>query len=248
MRLRDMGAEAVLLGGGGRAILLQLAHPSVGHAVAEHSTFGTDPTRRLRHTLAYVYALFWGTPAQAQFVTAMVEKAHAPVHSTAYDANDPVLQLWVNATLYDSAVMVHERVFGPLSTADADAIYDDYAEIGVALRMPRALWPADRAAFQRYWDASVTLLAVDEVTRGVARTLHHPPVAPLWLRASMPLARFLTAGLLPPGLRAAYGLKWNEKRQHRFDRMMLATALVYPHLPRALRHWPKNHLLGKIPG
>lgn len=242
-----MGDEAVLLGGGGRAILLQLANPAVGHAVAEHSSFASDPTRRLRHTLTFVYALVWGTPSQAAAVTAMVNRAHAPVRSETYNAADPTLQLWVNATLYETAVTMHERIFGPLSDSDADAIYSDYSAIGVALQMPRDLWPADRAAFRRYWDTSVAALAVDDITRGVAHTLLHPPTAPLWLRAVMPLARLFTAGMLSPELRAAFGLPWSARRQRLYERMLRATALTYPHLPRGLRHWPKNHLLKQIP-
>jgi uncharacterized protein (DUF2236 family) len=242
-----MGAEAVLLAGGGRAILLQLAHPAVGHAVADHSNFASDPTRRLRHTLTYVYALLWGTPEQAAFVTAMVNRAHEPVASASYNAADPELQLWVTATLYDSAATMYSRIFGPMDDADADAIYADYALIGVALQMPRELWPADRAAFADYWRATAATLEVDDTTRAVSRTLLHPPTGPLWLRAAMPLARLLTAGLLSPELRESFGLPWDTRRQRRFDRIMRATARVYPRLPRAMREWPKNHLLRGVP-
>lgn len=242
-----MGAEAVLLAGGGRAILLQLANPAVGHAVAEHSRFATDPTRRLRHTLTYVYALYWGTPEQAAFVTQMVNRAHAPVQSDRYSATDPHLQLWVAATLYESAVTVHERIFGPLTTDEADAIYAEYATIGVALQMPRELWPADRAAFANYWATSIAALKVDETTRDVAHTLLHPPTGPLWLRAAMPLAGFLTIGLLCPELRTAFALPWSNTKQKRFERMLRATSVIYPRLPKRLRHWPKNHLLKSLP-
>jgi uncharacterized protein (DUF2236 family) len=243
-----MGAEAVLLGGGGRAILLQLANPGVGHAVAEHSSFASDPTRRLRHTLTFVYALYWGTPAQADFITQMVNRSHAPVKAPGYDATDPDLQLWVNATLYESAVTVHERVFGPLSDQDADAIYNDYAEIGTALQMPRELWPATRADFQVYWDERIALLQVDDVVRSVAFTLLHPPTGPLWLRAAMPLAALVTAGLLSPELRDAFALPWSSGRQRRFDAVMWLTVRLYPRLPRRLRELPKDRLLRTIPG
>jgi uncharacterized protein (DUF2236 family) len=169
------------------------------------------------------------------------------VAAPGYSATDPALQLWVNATLYDSAIRVHERVFGPLGPADADAVYADYAEIGVALQMPRALWPADREAFGRYWADATAGLRVDPVTRQVARTLLKPPTGPLWMRAAMPLVSLLTAGLLSPELRRAFALPWGARRQRRFDLVMGATALLYPRLPRALRHWPKNHLLRGVP-
>ncbi len=244
--LRRIGAEGILLAGGGTAILLQLADPAIGHAVADHSTFAADPLRRLRNTLTYVYALVFGTPAQAHRVTAMVATAHAPVRSASYDAADPSLQLWVTATLYNTATVLHERVFGALSAAEADAVYRDYAIVGTALGMPAALWPEDRAAFRDYWERRLTTLSVDERVRAVGVQLLHPTTGPFWMRAAMPLARLATAGLLPSELRAGYGLPWDARRQRRFDRFLRLSALVYPRLPRRIRHWPKDHLLRRL--
>lgn len=241
--LADIGAEAVLLAGGGRAILLQLANPAVGHAVADHSDFAADPLRRLRNTLTYVYALVFGTPKQVTSVRSMVQRAHAPVRSQSYDASDPELQLWVAATLYETAASLHARVFGALDTASADRVYRDYAIVGTALGMPAALWPIDREAFRTYWDARIAGLSVDDRVRAVGAQVLYPASGPLWLRSVMPIARLTTAGLLTPQLREAYALPWDEKRQHRFDRLMAITARVYPHLPRAIRHAPMRHYL-----
>ena len=244
--LIDIGAEAVLLAGGGRAILLQLANPAVGHAVADHSNFAADPLRRLRNTLTYVYALVFGTPQQVVAVRSMVQRAHAPVRSESYDASDAGLQLWVAATLYDTAATLHARVYGPLDEASADAVYRDYAVVGTALGMPAALWPVDRQAFGHYWQAQLAQLEVDDRVRAVGAQLLHPTSGPLWMLALMPIARLVTTGLLPPALREAYALPWDERRQRRFDRMMNATAHTYPRLPARLRHWPKNHLLRQL--
>jgi uncharacterized protein (DUF2236 family) len=241
MGLADIGDEAILLAGGGRAILLQLANPAVGHAVADHSNFAADPLRRLRNTLTFVYALVYGTEDQKQRMTAMVNAAHTPVRSPAYDAVDPALQLWVAATLYDTAVTLHEFAFGPM--ADADAVYGEYAVVGTALQMPAELWPADRAAFRSYWDSAVTRLTVDDRVRAVSRELLHPTTGPLWMRTAMPLVRLVTAGLLPPDLRVAYELPLDQRR---YDRVMRGVARVYPHLPRRLRTWPRRHYLSKI--
>ena len=244
--LRDIGAEAALLAGGGRAILLQLANPAVGRAVADHSDFAAEPLRRLRNTLSYVYALVFGTREQIATVRSMVRHAHAPVRSDTYDASDAGLQLWVAATLYDTAATLHTRIFGPLDEASADAVYRDYAVVGTALGMPAALWPADREAFGRYWRAQLARLEVDDRVRAVGAQVLHPASGPLWMLALMPVARLATAGLLPPALREAYALPWSDRHQRRFDRMMDVTALLYPHLPARLRHWPKNHLLSRL--
>lgn len=243
MGLADIGDEAVLLAGGGRAILLQLANPAIGHAVADHSNFAIDPLRRLRNTLTYVYSLVYGTPSQRARMVAMVNAAHVPVRSATYDAADAQLQLWVAATLYDTAVLIHERVFGPLSDADADAVYRDYAVVGTALGMSATLWPVDRAAFRRYWNEQVDGLTVDDRVREVSRTLLWPTAGPLWLHAAMPLVRLVTAGLLPESVRTGYRMPLSARR---YERAMDWTARLYPHLPRRVRTWPRDHYLATL--
>ena len=250
-RAADIGGEAALIAGGARAILLQLANPAIGHSVAVHSDFAAHPIRRLVNTLSYAYALIYGTPAQIAAVKSMVNTAHRPVKSTpgetpTYDARDPELQLWVAATLYDTAVTMHQLVVGPLSDADLDQIYGDYAIIGTALQMPADLWPRDRAAFAAYWADALTRLRVDDTVRGVQRQLLYPKTGPLWLRAGMPLARLVTAGLLSDILRADYRMAWNPRRQQRFVRALRVIAVLNRTLPRAMREWPKRRLLAKL--
>ena len=249
LRLRDISNEAILLAGGARAILLQLAMPAVGRGVARHSDFTTDPLRRLRHTLTYLYVLVYGTDAEIRRIVGHVDTAHRPVHSgpddgvPRYDAFDPRQQLWVAATLYDSALTVYTAVFGTLAPDDADALYRQYAVLGTALQMPAELWPADRDAFARYWRDALAALRVDDETRGVARDLLYPVNAPVWLKAAMPAVRFLTAGFLDPGVRAAFRLRWGAREQRRFDRTVRVLAAVYPRLPLVLRRWPARHYL-----
>lgn len=272
LTLRDMGAEVVLLLGGARAILLQVANQAVGAGVAEHSNFADHPLDRLKATMTYVYAVVYGTPAQRAEVVRRVNDAHVPVvrmdtsldpsdsprttstgtgagsgsSAVAYSAFNPQLQLWVAATLYDTAVQVYERVFGVLDPESAKQIYRDYAVIGSALQVPDELWPADRQAFQRYWDNALTQLHTNEAALRIAQDLFHPREAPIWLRAALPFAQFMTAGLLPEQVREAYGLPWTTRSQWRFDRTMRVFAAVYPRLPKLLRFGLKNHYLAGL--
>ena len=248
MPLADIGDEAILLAGGGRAILLQLANPAVGHAVADHSNFAADPLRRLRNTLTFVYAQVYGTDDQKARMTALVNAGHRPVRSTEsstveYDAADARLQLWVAATLYDTAIRIRELTFGPLPEPEAETVYREYAVVGTALGMPAELWPADRAAFRTYWNEQLPLLSVDDRVVAVSRQLLYPHTGPLWVRAAMPLVRLVTAGLLPPDLRAGYKLPLDAKR---YERLWRWTARLYPRLPRRLRSWPRRHYLAAL--
>jgi uncharacterized protein (DUF2236 family) len=250
--LAELGAEGILLAGAGRAILLQLADPAVGRGVAEHSTFTDRPINRLKGTLTYVYAVVYGTEEQLKEVRRRVNRAHVPVRRAAdgespgYSAYNADLQLWVTATLYDTARTIIEKIYGPLDDDTADAMYLDYAKLGTALQLPEHMWPADRASFSRYWEERLRTLRADHNAVRVGRDLLYPSQAAPWYRAMMPLARFLTAGLLPHQLRQDFGLPWSERHERHYHRTMKALAVAYPKLPQPIRHWFKNYCLNQL--
>jgi uncharacterized protein (DUF2236 family) len=236
--IRELSAEAVLLAGGARAILLQLADPAVAAGVARHSDFAERPLDRLHGTLTYLYVTVYGTDDERAAIAREVGAAQRPVRGDGYDARDESLQLWVAATLYDSARLVRDRVWHPLTAAEEDALLAEYAAVGTALGMPRALWPTDTAAFARYRDSRP--LRVTPEAREVAQALLHSRAAPLWMRALLPLVRRTTAGMLSPELREAYGLAYDARRDERLWGVVRA---VYPRLPRRLRTLPARRYL-----
>jgi uncharacterized protein (DUF2236 family) len=250
--MADFGAEAILLAGAGRALLLQLADPAVGRGVDEHSTFVGRPVNRLKGTLTYVYAIVYGTDEQVNEVRRRVNSAHVPVRrvdnetSPGYNAYDPQLQLWVVATLYNTAITIIEKIYGPLDDESADAMYRDYARVGTALQLPPNLWPEDRAAFNHYWDERIANLHAEAGGVRVGRGLLYPKHTELWYRAIMPSARFLTAGLLPEHVRQDFGLPWSDRHERRFNRTMGVLAVTYPKLPRRIRHWFKDYCLNSL--
>ncbi|MEO7146669.1 MAG: oxygenase MpaB family protein [Terrimesophilobacter sp.] len=246
LRLTDIAGEGILLLGGARAILLQVAHPAVGRGVTRHSDFAADRLKRLRNTLTYIYVVVYGTDDEVARVTSAVNAAHQHVTGDGYDAADAQLQLWVAATLYESAATLYERIFGPLTPDDAESIYRDYAKLGTALQVPQDAWPPAVDSFQRYWaDASEkwcttpeTLVLCDELL-GVRNI-------PAWLRLGMPLVRLVTTGLLTPQLRVMYQLPWSPSRQRRFDFALRVIAVVVPRIPKRIRNWPRDHYLAQF--
>jgi uncharacterized protein (DUF2236 family) len=234
LRIADVSAEAILLAGGARAILLQVANPRVGSTVAEHSDFANRPLDRLHGTLTYLYVTVYGTPEEAAIVARQVGAAHRSVPG----ANDVSLQLWVAATIYETAMFVRSLVYGPLSEDDAETLLADYSVLATALGVPRGEWPSSPAAFADYWANALTQLRVDAAAERIAHDLLHPRLTPLWLKAALPFARFVTAGLLDDPLRTAYRLPFNERR---FERFVRFARVVYPRLPRRVRHAPMRH-------
>ena len=241
--MRTVAREGALLAGGARAILLQVAHPAVGRGVAEHSDFADRPLDRLRATLTYVYCVSFGTPEEIERVAATVTAAHRKVAGTGSRASDPELQLWVAATLYDTALLVYQDLFGPLDPGRAEKVYEQYAVLGTALQVPDGMWPADRAAFATYWRHMIDTLVVSDHARRVTQDLFSAQRAPLPLKAAMPVNRFLTTAWLPDPIRSQYGLRWSDGDQHRYDLLKRVGSPLYRLLPVPLREAPKTYYL-----
>lgn len=234
----DYLAEGSLVLGGGAALLLQLAHPTVGAAVAGYSRFARDPMRRLRHTLGYVYAIGLGEPEVAAAAAARVDRAHAGIPG----ARDAEPQLWVAATLHGVGMRVHDALFRPLPDAVADEVYAISGRLGTSLQVPPELWPATRAEFAAYWERMLPTLAVGDDARAVSAGILHPArgTVPWWVRAALPLGRLVTATLLPDAIRDAYGLPRRPLRER--GALLLTRGLVRL-TPRRIRRLPSRLLL-----
>src|SRR5438445_12581788 len=94
-----VNGEAVLILGGARALLLQVAHPMVAAGVVDHSDFGARPYARLWHTLDVVLTITFGDSEQSADAAERVAEIHRRVmgerHGRPYSALDPDLLLWV---------------------------------------------------------------------------------------------------------------------------------------------------------
>jgi uncharacterized protein (DUF2236 family) len=225
--IRRVSGESVTLFGGGRALLLEVAHPLVAAGVADHSNFRTDPFGRLQRTLDALNAVVFGDRARALAAARGVERAHDRVHGnlaeaagpfpagTPYHGRDPELMRWVWATLADTARAVYERFVEPLDPAAIAAYEADHRVVARVLGVPRELLPPDPAAFRRYFDGMLEggTLAVSSQGRAIAEAVLHPPV-PL---AGGGMMRLVTAGLLPASLRRAFGLPWDDARAARLE-------------------------------
>jgi len=244
--IRRVAREGLLLAGGGRATLLQIAHPGVAQGVYEHSDFADRPLDRLRTTMSYVYGVLFGTRGEAQAISRAVAAMHRRVTGPGYHADDPELQVWVNATLFDTALVLYQRVVRPLTAADADTCYRQYSVLATSIGCPEDAWPADRRAFARYWHHMIGTLRVSAAAREIADALMWPRRLPVALRPGIPLNRFVTIGLLPEPIRDGYGYRWTDRRQRLLDRGLVAAASVYPHLPHALRQAPKDYYLADL--
>ena len=239
---RRVNAETALLLGGGRALLLQLAHPMVAAGVADHSEFRRDAFGRLANTLDLTLTVAFGDEDQWRAALARVADTHRLVTGMRgerlYRALDPELLMWVHATLVDTALVTYERFVGSIGPVARDRYHEEMKRQAVAFGVPMDRVPRSFEDFRGYIDGMVETLEVTDEARALSREVLRPP-SPSVLRPLVDVMRFLTVGLLPDRVRAGYGLTWGPQR----DRAVAALASslrggLVPLLPDALRRWP----------
>ncbi|MDR3659157.1 MAG: oxygenase MpaB family protein, partial [Mycobacterium sp.] len=120
--------------------------------------------------------------------------------------------------------------------------------MGTTLQVTPDMWPADRAAFDTYWQESLDQVHIDDTVRDY---LH--PIAAVRMKGLQlpgPLQRrlesislLLTTGFLPQRFRDEMRLPWDAKRQKRFNQLMGLVKAVNRALPGPLRRFPFNWML-----
>ena len=144
--------EAVLLGAGPAALLLQIAHPLVARGVAEHSTFEQDPISRLRGTLVTTMDLIFGDGLRAEAAVRRLNSVHAGVRGESYRALDPELLLWVQVTLIKSSVEAYSRWVRPLEREEIEQFWQEGRVVGTRLGIPLTLSPQTWSDLTDYWE------------------------------------------------------------------------------------------------
>src|SRR4029450_1098834 len=245
--------ERVLLAGWGRAILLQMAHPMVAQGVAEHSVFTTEPwgwLRRLDRTLRSMLALTFGTDAQASAAASRINIIHDRVHGglgqaaggvpagAGYSAHDPALLTWVHATLLDSFLIAYRLFVAPIDRLGGDRYCTEASGIEPLLGIPAGRLPRTEAQLREYLGTMLASGAIEvtDTARRLSRAVLEPPV-PGVLRPAFRLAALPAVGLLPPSIRAAYGLRWTQSQARVLDVLSAVSRRALPLTPRVLRDW-----------
>jgi uncharacterized protein (DUF2236 family) len=249
MMIWRVDREMVLLAAGGRALLMQLAHPKVAAGVAQHSDFKGDPLGRLYRTMSTMWSIGFDEAALARAALERVQSVHRKVQGTIpaaeplaagtpYDALDIELLLWVHATLIDSALLAYDTFVRPLAGEEKSRYYDDSKKLARLFEIPETLVPRSLVDFNRYLERMLLggEIAVGPTARALAEEILYP--SPWVLKPAGPLFRLITAGLLPECLRDAYGLRWSELKEKAFWLIAKCIGGLLPLVPKPLRIVP----------
>ena len=135
-----------------------------------------------------------------------------------YSAEDPALVLWVHATLLESVLLAYDALVEPIGDRRPGRVLPRRRPVvAIELGARPADVPLDWRALERYLrlyrQSGAIVVGADAravatvLLRGRFSTLMGPVA---WAN------RMLTAGWLPPDVRAQYGFEWNDARERQF--------------------------------
>jgi uncharacterized protein (DUF2236 family) len=252
--------EAAVFLGAGRALLLQLAHPWVAAAIAQHSRSLADPIGRFHRTFNIVFTMVFGTTDQALGAARRLYRRHAAINGTlsactgafpagsAYRANDVAALRWVQATLTDTALVAYQLLNPPLLFEERERYYAETRLYAALFGIPQSTLPQSWGDFTGYVDemfASDTIVVGDAARRIAAELFSGAGTRwriPFWYRA-------LTAQLLPRRLRDEFQLPYGPREQRSTKRALRFLRSLYPRLPSRLRYVaPYHEALARLAG
>lgn len=247
--VRRLHGERLVLFSGVRALLMQACEPLGVIGFERHSIIFDDPRLRLRRTDERMSRIYFGTVEQAKETGRIVQAMHRRVRGvtsenygpvpagTTYDASDPALGPWVLATLADSALVYHERIFGSLGREGRERYWAEYRRVGAVLGLPDDSMPADYGALRDYVDGRLgdgSLWISEERREAAKQMVLSPPFTGIVRAAITPLhetIKLISVGMLPGEIRRMLGFSWDPARE-----ALLRSALLQLRL--GSRFWP----------
>lgn len=248
-----------LLLGAGYVLLMQVAHPTVGVAVRDHSDFAERPWERLLRTVDYLVLITY-SGHEAANVGRRVYDLHRSIKGqnpdgSRYHALDPEAYAWVHATLVEGGIRAYKQFVGSLSAGEADRLIAEGVSLGRLAGVGPNDLPTTRKDFHAYFHSMVeNRLDNNETVQRVLQTIEKPgppacavhgtagrPPLPIVERI-WPLARILpaqaflvaTIGLLPETLRRRFGVTWSAARETELKIMAAPSRALTPLLPKKL--------------
>ncbi|MGO4830795.1 oxygenase MpaB family protein [Rhizobiaceae sp. 2RAB30] len=225
--------------GGVAAVLLELAEPRVRDAVWQHSGFRSDALSRLRRTGAAAMVTIYGPRSQAEAMIAGVVRMHGRIHGRTsdgepYDANDPELLDWVQATAGFGFTQAYHRYARPLRTEERDASLAEGRPIALLYGAIGA--PHSQADLYTLFEARRERLAPSPIVLEFLDIMANVPVLPASMRLlQMPLLK-AAIDILPLWVRERLGLgdRWRLRPRARALVVSMAGAcerIVLPSSP-----------------
>ncbi|MBW8484417.1 oxygenase MpaB family protein [Actinomadura parmotrematis] len=206
-----------------RATVLEAAHPQIGAALIDNSTFVTHPWRRLRNTLLSTRRIMDADPDVRDREAARLNRLHARISGTdeagrPYSALDAGARAWVVATLFESTVTLARLSGESLDGPSMERLYGEFRAFLALLEGNADALPPTVPEFWPYYDGMLARgLENTEAIRVILYKLFaHVPAPPVlrgrpavWAvgrAVGGPAAAMVVVATLPESFRRQAGL------------------------------------------
>jgi uncharacterized protein (DUF2236 family) len=235
--------EPALLVGGLSALMAQALHPLAIAAVADHSDYKQDVWGRYDRTTNYVVTTIYGTTNQALAAGARVRAVHAPIKGVdrvtglPYDADDPVLLLWIHATLVAGFLAAYRRFVRPLDQDHGDRYVAEMVRQAQLVGLKAEQVPPTERGNSEFIRSCRPMLRVTPTALEAVDTVLHPPLE-AWKRPVWWVVGQAAVSLLPDHARELYGLRrrWPDQAVRRIVRTGAQAARGRREPPPVLQH------------
>lgn len=199
--------------GGVAAVLLELAEPRVRDGVLDHSDFRRRPLERLKRTGMAAMVTVYAPRSQAETMIAGVRRMHGRVRGRTregapYEASDPELLDWVQATAEFGFMEAYDRCVRPLSAAERERLFAE--AIPVARLYGATGAPASAAELDRLFESRRARLSASPAIGEFLMLMTRMPALPPPARPFQRMLVKTAADILPrwARVRLAIGEEW----------------------------------------
>jgi uncharacterized protein (DUF2236 family) len=237
--------EPIVLLGGIRALLLQIAHPAIADGVNRYSNFQEDALDRGRRTFMAMAKIYFAEADVARQTAIKLHTIHSYIRGTCvekngqvrnYCANDPDLLLWVLATLIDTTFLVFDTISPGKNEEVKTRFYEETRTTALLMGIPSTVYPPTLSEFNTYFQRMLEQeLGVDDTSMALAAAILDNRYS------SKKLSTALAVGFLPTSLTDAFGLEATPAVNRRFQRLIKRVKMVYSLIPTYLRFAPAWH-------
>lgn len=200
--------------GGITAVLLEMGEPRVRDGVWQHSSFRQDALQRLQRTGLAAMVTVFGPRETAEKMIRGVVGMHGRVTGTTsegqpYQANDPELLVWVQATAGFGFMEAYHAFVHPLSGAERDALLHEaqpsaglYGAVGA---------PSSQAELDALFDSMKDKLVPSPIVYEFLEIMDRTAALPVAMRPVQRLLIKAAIDILPPWVRTRLrlGARWD---------------------------------------
>lgn len=196
--------------GGVAAVILELAEPRVRTGVWEHTSFRDAPLKRLQRTGIAAMITVYGARSRAAAMISGVRRLHEKVVGTTpsgdrYEANDPELLTWVQATASYGFIEAFHSFVRPLSAAERDRCLAEGTEVATLYGATSA--PRSRAELDALLKATLGRLEPSAIVQEFLAIMRSAPIMPLALNPVQHLLVRAAVEITPPDVRGLLDLE-----------------------------------------